>query len=137
MVLSRRNFLTTSAALAASACVSPMGSKGAYLSQVLAPQNNNTVYHWLDIILQQTRDQRVAPPRAAYNFAMPLAAGFLAANGIARAYQEPYAIGYGPVGADMQAAYASAFAVAASEVFQTPFLFERKAFFDSLLSRAL
>jgi len=78
MALSRRHLLTSGTALLASACVAPMGSKSSYLTQVLAPQNNNTVFHWLDVILQQTRDQRVPPPRAAYNFALPLVAGFLA-----------------------------------------------------------
>ena len=33
-------------------------------------------------MLQQTRDQRVPPPRAAYNYAGPMLAGFLTANGV-------------------------------------------------------
>ncbi|RKQ72082.1 PAP2 superfamily protein [Litorimonas taeanensis] len=136
MGISRREWMKGSAGIAAAAmlplagCVAPMGSKSSYLTQVLAPQNNNTVFHWLDVIMQQTRDQRVAPPRAAYNFAMPLVAGFLAVNGLTRVYQEPYGIGYGPLGANADVAFAAAFTTAASEVFQTPFLFERKAFFD-------
>lgn len=82
--------------------------------------------------MQQVRDQRIAPPRAAYNFAMPLAAGFLAANSITRNYAEPYNIGWGPRGADPQVAYAAAFSTAASEVFQQPFLVERTQFFNSI-----
>ena len=128
----RRQFLGGGAALALSGCVAPMGHRSSYLTQVLAPQNNNTVFHWLDIILQQTRDQRVAPPRAAYNFAMPLVAGFLAVNGIMRRYREPYNIGYGPTGSDLDAAYAAAFSTAASEVFQQPFLVERTSFFSNI-----
>jgi len=75
MSISRRHLLTGGAALLTSGCVAPMGSKSSYLTQILQPQNNNAVFHWLDIILQQTRDQRVPPPRAAYNFALPLVAG--------------------------------------------------------------
>jgi len=128
----RRKFLTGTAALAVAGCVAPMGHRSSYLTQVLAPQNNNTVFHWLDVILQQTRDQRVAPPRAAYNFAMPLVAGFLAVNGITQSYREHYNIGYGPSDGDLNAAYAAAFTTAASEVFQQPFLVERKNFFASI-----
>ena len=88
------------------------------------------MFHWVDIALQQVRDQRVPPPRAAYNYALPMAAGFLAANGIARRYDEPFGIGPGPAGADPEVAYGSAFAVAAAEAFQQPFLFERLAFLN-------
>ena len=132
MSISRRHLLTGGAALLASGCVATMGSKSSYLTQILRPQNNNAVFHWLDIILQQTRDQRVPPPRAAYNFALPLVAGFIAVNGITRQYQEPYGIGYGPVGANMEAAYATAFATAASEAFQQPFLIERTSFLKKI-----
>ncbi len=132
MNITRRSILAGSTAAILSACVAPMGHRSSYLSQVIAPQNNNTVFHWLDVILQQTRDQRVPPPRAAYNFAMPLAAGFLAVNGIARTYSEPFGIGYGPAGADLDAAYGAAFTTAASEVFQTPFIGERNKFFESI-----
>lgn len=128
MDVSRRKALIGSASMLIAGCTAPMGHRSSYLTQILAPQNNNTVFHWLDIIMQQVRDQRVPPPRAAYNFAMPLAAGFLAANGIAQMYAEPYGIGPGPAGADMEVAYATAFATAASEVFQTPFLAERASF---------
>ena len=120
----------TAAMIGTGCATAPMGSQLSYLTQVLEPQNNNTVFHWLDIIMQQVRDQRVPPPRAAYNFAMPLAAGFLAANSIIQAYDEPFGIGTGPRGADPEVAYGVAFATAASEVFQTPFLAERKAFID-------
>ncbi|WP_162143748.1 vanadium-dependent haloperoxidase [Hellea balneolensis] len=137
MTISRRNLMgglaaTGLAATGLAGCVAPMGSSSSYLTQVLAPQNNNTVFHWLDVILQQTRDQRVPPPRAAYNFALPLVAGFLAVNGITRNYAEPYGIGYGPVGADLDAAYAAAFTTAASEAFQQPFLGERNSFFAKI-----
>lgn len=131
MKLTRRGFLATSSAVTAlgvSGCVSAFGSNTSYVSQVVAPQYHNTVFHWVDAVLQQTRDQRVPPPRAAYNFAMPMAAGFLAANGIVQAYDEPFGIGEGPAGADPEVAYGVAFATAAAEVFQQPFLFERSAF---------
>lgn len=131
-MVSRRQFMGGAAAAALSGCVAPMGHRNSYFSQILAPQNNNAVFHWLDVILQQTRDQRVAPPRAAYNFAMPLVAGFLAVNGITRTYAEPYRIGFGPTGADLNAAYAAAFATCASEVFQQPFLVERNSYFEGI-----
>lgn len=114
--------------LAAGCSTSRYGSRQSYLSQIVEPANLNTVFHWVDVALQQTRDQRIAPPRAAYNFAMPLAAGFLAANGISQQFEEPYAIGQGPAQANPEIAYGVAFSIAAAEVFQQPFVFERRAF---------
>lgn len=131
MNVSRRGFLLGSAALSAASlagCVSSFDSPNSYAAQILKPQNQNTVFHWMDVVLQQTRDQRVAPPRAAYNFALPTVAGFLAANAIIGAYEEPYGIGPAPAGADPEVAYGTAFAVAAAEAFQQPFLFERRRF---------
>lgn len=131
MNLSRRNMLAAAVAGAATlgtACTTPMGSSGSYLTQVLQPQNNNVVFHWLDIMMQQIRDQRVPPPRAAVAFGAPLVAGFLAVNGLTQRYAEPYNIGHGPRGANLEVAYGVAFATAASEAFQQPFLFERAAF---------
>ena len=61
---------------------------------------------------------------------MATAAGFLAANGIVRAYDEPFGIGAGPGDADPEIAYGVAFAIAAAEAFQQPFLFERIAFLN-------
>ena len=131
MDLSRRGFLASGVSLTAlglSGCVSSYGSKTSYLSQIVEPQNQNTVFYWVDAVMQQIRDQRVAPPRAAYNFAMPMAAGFLAANAILQEYDEPFGIGQGPANADPEVAYGVAFATAAAEVFQQPFLFERTGF---------
>ncbi len=116
------------AALAVSGCATEYGNRSSYLTPILRPQNQNTVYHWVDIVLQQVRDQRVAPPRAAYNFAAPFAAGFLAANAIIGRYESAFGIGEGPRGADPEVAYGVAFATAAAECFQQPFLFERMAF---------
>lgn len=116
------------AAIVGMSCTTPMGHSSSYLTQILAPQNNNAVFQWLDIIMQQVRDQRVPPPRAAVAFAAPLVAGFLAVNGITQEYAEPYDIGQGPLGANLDVAYGVAFATAASEAFQQPFLIERKAF---------
>ena len=133
MYFSRRQFLTgaaTASAFLAAGCASSYGHRSSYLSQILNPQNQNTVFHWVDITLQQVRDQRVLAPRAAYNYALPMAAGFLAANGIVRAYDEPFGIGPGPSGADPEVAYGAAFAVAAAEAFQQPFLFERLEFMN-------
>lgn len=133
MQINRRQLIGTSMAATALSVLPgcstrPFGTKASYLTPILNAQNQNTVFHWLDIIMQQTRDQRVPPPRAAYNFGMPLVAGFLAANGIAQRYSEPYGIGPAPQGADPEVAYGVAFATAASEVFQQPFLSERRAF---------
>lgn len=128
---SRRQFMvgaTSTAALVTTGCVGTFGQQTSYLTQILKPQNQNAVFHWTDTVMQQVRDQRVPPPRAAYNFALPMAAGFLAANGIERAYSEPFGIGVGPRGANVEVAYGVAFAIAAAEVFQQPFLFERMSF---------
>lgn len=104
------------------------GSQASYLTPILAPENHNTVFHWVDVAMQQVRDQRMAPPRAAYAFAAPMVAGFLAANAIVGRYQHPYDLGPAPAGADPELAYGVAFATAASETFQQPFLIERSRF---------
>ncbi len=134
----RRQFLAAAAAAASTltmaGCAGPhvasQGHRSSYASQIIEPQNRNTVFLWVDAVLQQVRDQRVTPPRAAYNFGLPMAAGFLAANGVVRAYDEPFGIGSGPRGADPEVAYGIAFAVGAAEAFQQPFLFERMAFLN-------
>ncbi len=133
MKLSRRSFLggaSLTAALASSGCVGAGGGAASYLAQVVDARHDNTVFFWLDAALQQVRDQRVPPPRAAYSLAMPLAAGFLAANGVAGAYGEAFGVGEGPADADPEVAYGVAFRVAAAETFQQPFLFERNAFLN-------
>ena len=134
---SRRKFLAAAAAASAlsiTGCVgphvSPYGHRSSYASQVLKLQNQNTVFHWVDAILQQVRDQRVLTPRAAYNYGLATAAGFLAANGVVQAYDEPFGIGFGPSQADPEIAYGVAFSAAAAEAFQQPFLFERIAFLN-------
>ncbi len=136
MKQSRRCFLggvtaATSTFLLGS-CVGPYsaryGHESSYLSQILKPENHNTVFHWSDVAMQQVRDQRIFTPRAAYNFGLATASGFLAANGVIQSYQEPFGIGPGPKHADPEVAYGVAFAVAAAEAFQQPFLFERRAF---------
>ena len=114
----------------AAGCVVLQDDRSSYLDQVLKPQNRNTVFHWIDLALQQVRDQRLPTPRTAYNLGLTTAAGFLAANGIVQAYGEPYGIGPGPRDADPEVAYGVAFAMAAAEAFQQPFLFERIAFLD-------
>ena len=130
---SRRRFLVTAAAAATlpmAGCTSPYGARSSYTSQVLKPQNRSVVFDWVDSALQQVRDQRLAPPRAAYVCSLPMVAGFLAANGIVQAYDEPFGIGPGPRDAEPQVAYGVAFAIAAAEAFQQPFLFERMAFLN-------
>ena len=134
--ISRRRFLA-GAALAASTVsvagcagphVAPYGHRSSYAGQIVKPQHRNTIFHWVDAALQQVRDQRVLTPRAAYNYGLATAAGFLAANGVVQAYGEPFGIGPGPRDADPEIAYGVAFAMAAAEAFQQPFLFERIAF---------
>lgn len=143
MEYSRRMFLASAGALGVtglSGCVGKFGSNASYLTPILRPQHQNVVTHWMDIFLQQIRDQRVPPPRAAYNLALPTVAGFLAANAITGDYDEPYGIGAGPQGADPEVAYGVAFATAASEVFQQPFAGERtqfKAMFDGGEAKSL
>ncbi|MEO0368975.1 MAG: twin-arginine translocation signal domain-containing protein, partial [Pseudomonadota bacterium] len=132
MTISRRSFLKGAALLPASSLIgcstAEFGSNQSYLSQVLDPANNNAVYFWLDIAMQQIRDQRIAPPRAAYNFGMPTAAGFLAANAVDQQYEEHFGIGRAPANVNPEIAYGVAFSYAAAEVFQQPFLFERNRF---------
>jgi len=131
--LTKRQFLAGAAAastLSAIGCASPYGHEASYITQVLQPQHQNTVFHWVDIALQQVRNQRVLTPRAAYNYGLTMAAGFLAANGIEQAYDEPFGIGAGPRGADPEVAYGVAFATAAEEAFQQSFFFERTAFLN-------
>ena len=135
MNYSRRQFLATAAStIPITGCVGPYvaayGHRSSYASRILKPQHRNTVFHWVDAALQQVRDQRVLTPRAAYCYGLATAAGFLAANGIVQAYDEPFGIGPGPRGADPEVAYGVAFAIAAAEAFQQPFLFERIAFLD-------
>ena len=130
---SRRDFLVgaTAAATSLSAgCVSQYGHRSSYATQIIEPQNQNTVFEWVDALLQQVRDRRLTSPRAAYCLSPPLAAGFLAANGITRDYDEPFGIGVGPAGADPEVAYGVAFAMTAAEAFQQPFLFRRNAFLN-------
>ena len=130
---SRRDFLVgaTAAATSLSAgCVSQYGHRSSYATQIIEPQNQNTVFEWVDALLQQVRDQRLTSPRAAYCLSPPLAAGFLAANGITQDYDEPFGIGVGPAGADPEVAYGVAFAMTAAEAFQQPFLFRRNAFLN-------
>lgn len=128
---SRRQFLIAAAtALPVAGCVGLPDNRSSYIGQVVRPHNRNAVFDWTDAALQQVRDQRLPPPRAAYVCALPMAAGFLAANGIVRAYDEPFGIGAGPRGADPEVAYGVAFALAAAEAFQQPFLFERIAFLN-------
>ena len=114
-----------------SGCVTHFESRQSYASQIINSDELDTVEYWVDVILQQTRDQRVAPPRAAYNFAMPMAAGFLAANGITGLYEDPYGLGDGPKNANVEIAYGVAFGICAAEVFQQPFLIERNKFVRS------
>ena len=133
MNISRRRFLTAATAATAvplAGCVGLSEGSSSYTSQVLKPQNRNSIFDWTDAALQQVRDQRLPPPRAAYVCALPMAAGFLAANGIAQTYREPFGIGAGPPEADPEVAYGVAFAIAAAEAFQQPFLLERIAFLN-------
>ena len=130
---SRRQFLTAAAAASAlplAGCASFSEGSSSYTSQVLKPQNRNVVFDWVDAALQQVREQRLEAPRAAYVCSLPMAAGFLAANGIAQTYHEPFGIGAGPREADPEVAYGVAFAMAAAESFQQPFLFERMTFLN-------
>ena len=133
MRLTRRSLIVgagSGAALAAlgGCSTAGFGSRSSYLTKIVEPAHYNTVYHWVDIIMQQVRDQRVAPPRAAYNFAAPMVAGFVAANAIIGRFDAPYDLGEAPAGADPEVAYGVAFATAASECFQQPFMWERRAF---------
>lgn len=128
MVINRRYFLQATAggliatlSTSLAGCAAKFGSQSSYLTQVLDPKYQNSIFHWLDIAFQKTRDQRTAPPRAAYNFAMPLVAGFLAANVVTRTYHTHFRLPDAPHQADANIAYGVAFAEAASDVYQSRF----------------
>jgi len=132
--ISRRRLLkgaaATSAAALTGACAQRYGGGESYLTGVLRPERRNAAFHWVDVALQSVRDQAVPPPLAAYRMGAPMAAGFLAANGVVGAYEEPFGVGEGPKGADPEVAYGAAFAYVAAETFQQPFLFDRMAFME-------
>ncbi len=135
MIFTRRQFMagaTVAGAAGLTGCTGRFGSANSYLTPILQPQYHNIVTHWCDVLLQQIRDQRVPPPRAAYNLAMPTVAGFVAANAIYQRYEDPFGIGPAPAGADPAMAYGVAFATAASEVFQQPFVGERRDFANAI-----
>ena len=131
---SRRHVLKGATAAAATllvnGCMSPYGHRSSYITQVIKPGNNNAVFHWVDLALQCVRNQRVLTPRAAYDYGLTTAAGFLAANGVIRAFDEPFGIGPGPAAADPEVAYGTAFSVAAAEAFQQPFPLDLGLFLD-------
>lgn len=93
------------------------GNATCYLTPILAPQNQNSIFHWIDIALQQVRREQLALPRAAYCLAMPMIAGFLAANAMEQRYDDPMNLGEGPAGADPEISYAIAFAAVAEQLF--------------------
>ena len=96
----------------------------------MAAKDFDTSTYWLDVVLQQVRDSRMAPPRAAYCFAAPLIAGFIAANAVSGRYEDNFGIGPAPAGTDPEVAYGAAFATCASETFLTPMEFQRLDFFS-------
>lgn len=131
MSISRRRFLAGSASFAlatSTGCAARYGEGQSYLTGVVAPENRNPVFRWTDIALQAIRDQIVVPPLAARGLAMGHVAGFLAVNGLGGPYENGYAIGEGPRGADPEVAYGVAAATAFAEHFQQPFLFDRRRF---------
>ena len=109
-------------------CAGSPGGPHSYLTDVVAPGNMNAAFHWTDIALQALRDQLVAPPLATRALAMGHVAGFLAVNGIEQRYEQDYATGTAPLGADPQVAYGIAAATAFAEHFQQPFAFDRSQF---------
>ena len=130
---SRRSLLKgvgATSALSLAGCMSPHGHRSSYTSQIIKPGNHNTIFHWVDMALQCVRNQRVLTPRAAYDYGLTTAAGFLAANGVTGTYDEPYGIGPGPADAAPQVAYGVAFSIAAAEAFQQPFPVDLRMFLD-------
>lgn len=129
MALSKRQFLKNIAGASSllamggsiSGCAAKFGSQSSYLTSILDRSNYNIVFHWLDVAFQQTRDQRVAAPRAAYNFSLPLVAGFLAANAATGTYHTHFRLPDAEFQAHPEIAYGVAFATAASEVYQSSF----------------
>jgi hypothetical protein len=116
------------ATLALGGCVAPYGSRFSYATQVVPKREFDSATYWVDVLLQETTAQRILPPRAAYNFAGPTVAGFIAANAIVGRYEDNFGIGRGPQGADPQAAYGAAFSTVMSQVCQTPLIGERARF---------
>ena len=102
-----------------------------YLPPVLDSRDSNTVFYWIDVLLQKVRDHRVPFPRSSYCLAMPMVAGYLAARAVTQRGHdcsrtqpgpglEDFASGFGadlaaalaraPAGADPHTAYGKAFA---------------------------
>jgi len=131
--VNRRDFLNAGVGLGTvclAGCAAPFGQRGSYASQVMTEKDFDTSTYWLDVVLQQVRDSRMAPPRAAYCFAAPMIAGFLAANAVSGRYEDNFGLGPAPAGTDPEVAYGAAFATAASETFLTPMEFQRLHFFS-------
>ncbi|MEM6407436.1 MAG: hypothetical protein AAF700_03355 [Pseudomonadota bacterium] len=137
-MVSRRDFLRSSGSLAAvsalgglAACSAPLSSSNSYINGVIAPGRNTTVFTWTDIMLQAIRNQSVPPPPATRSFAMAHVAGFTAVNAIKPRYDDALQVGPGPTGADLDAAYASAFATALGESLRASFAPDLRRFLSS------
>ena len=131
MKLTRRQLLQNTALLAGGAltgCAQLHGKPASYLTGVIEPEKQNTVFYWMDAAMQSVRDQAIVPPMAARCLSLGPAAGFLAANAILGSYQSHIDVGPAPAGADPEIAYGVAFSYAAAEAFQQPFVFDRLRF---------
>ena len=89
--------------------------------QTPSATTRSAVSHWSNLTLNAVRAGSVPPPAASRAFAMVHTAGFVAANGVNPQYGTQYATGAGPVGADVDAAYAAAAARAATAAFGRDF----------------
>ncbi len=131
MSITRRSFLQGTGLLTASAlmgCAQQFGGRESYLTKFIMPEKLNPVFLWTDIALQSVRDQAIVPPMASRALSLGPTAGFLAANGIIKKYNTHFDIGEAPQGAGPEVAYGVAYAVAAAEAFQQPFVFDRMRF---------
>ena len=91
MRYSRRKFLGNSlsgiivigsgtSSLLLSGCQGLAGQRS-YIAPLIKPENNSSVFHWTDIMLQAARDLRLSPLEASRGYAMAHLAGFLAIGG--------------------------------------------------------
>ena len=131
MPISRRTFLQSAGLLTCgtlTGCARQYGGQESYLTNVIKPEKQNTVFEWTDIALQSVRDQAVVPPMAARALSLGPTAGFLAANSIINKYDTHFDIGEAPKGANSEVAYGVAYSIAAAEAFQQPFVFDRMRF---------
>jgi len=123
--------LLSSSSLLNTGCALKPHSRHSYIHDIVAPNNMNAVFYWTDIMLQTVRDQSINPPKATRIFAMGHVAGFLAANGLDKKYNNSFKLdAEAPKDIDPAIAYGVACSGAIADAFQSSFYLNRRKFLD-------